>query len=218
MDAYASDLPFIDVGDEVSFTVAGVPGRTFTAKVNYIDPVINPDTRAASVRAEIESPDGKLKPEMFVNAQIETSTPTGQSSLAIPRTALLWSGKRSVVYVKVPNAEYPAYEMREITIGSRMGDMWAVEAGLEPGEEVVTNGTFAIDAAAQLSGNYSMLKRPEIKTMEVPHAFREQLTTVADAYFDIKEALVNSNPEAAKSASKQMEERLAGVNMRLLEA
>src|SRR5690606_34680144 len=162
-------------------------------------PVINPNTRAASVRAEAYNRSGELRPEMFVNAQVKTTLRQGQSSLAIPRTALLWSGKRSIVYVKVPDTEFPTYEMREITIGPRMGEMWLVEAGLEAGEEIVTNGVFAIDAAAQLSGNYSMLMRPDVKTMDVPQAFREQITALADAYFKVKNGLVADDPKATQS-------------------
>ena len=216
MDAYETDLPFLKMGNDVSFTVAGVPGKTFNAKINYIDPVINAGTRTASVRAEIANPRGELKPGMFINAQILSSLSPENSAIAIPRTALLWSGKRSIVYVKVPGAEYPSYEMREITIGPRMGEMYLVEAGLEPGEEIVTNGVFAIDAAAQLSGNYSMMMRPETKTMETPQAFREQITTVADTYFKIKNALVNSDLEAGKTASKELENTLSRVDMQLL--
>ena len=204
LDAYESDLPFVHLGDPLEFTVSAVPGKTFHAKVDFVNPVINPETRAASVRAEVVNEGEELKPEMFVNAAIQIGTSTGQSTLTIPRTALLWSGKRSVVYVKVPGTETPSYEMREVTAASRMGEMWLVESGIEPGEEIVTNGAFAIDAAAQLAGNYSMLKRPEIKTMEVPVAFREQITRVADAYFEMKKGLVESNPEAARRAAGQL--------------
>lgn len=216
MDAYETDLSFIKMGDEVSFTVAGIPGKPFNARVTYIDPVINPETRAVSVRAETVNQNGELKPEMFVNAQIRTTMGSDKQSLAIPRTALLWSGKRSIVYVKAPNAEFPSYEMREITIGPRMGEMYLVEGGLDAGEEIVTNGVFAIDAAAQLSGNYSMLMRPESKTMEVPQAFREQITTVADAYFEVKNSLVDSNPEAAQKAAESLRSSLSKVDMRAL--
>jgi len=218
MDAYETHLPFVKVGDKVSFTVAGVPGKTFNAKVNYIDPVINVDTRTASVRAEISNPKGELKPGMFVNAQILTSFTPEKSALAIPRTALLWSGKRSVVYVKVPDTDFPSYEMREITIGPRTGDMYRVEAGLEPGEEIVTNGVFAIDASAQLSGNYSLMMRPESKTMETPLAFREQITTVVDVYFEIKNALVNSDLEAAKSGAGDLKSTISKVDRQLLKS
>jgi Cu(I)/Ag(I) efflux system membrane fusion protein len=216
LEAYESDLPFLNVGDGVTFTVSGVPGQTFTSRVNYIDPVINADTRTASVRAEIVNPEGNLKPEMFVNAQILTSLTQTQSSLAIPRTALLWSGKRSVVYIKVPNREFPAYEMREITIGPRIGEMYLVEAGLEIGEEIVTNGVFAIDAAAQLAGNYSMMMRPVSKTREVPQDFREQITALADAYFSVKNALVDDDTAAAKVALDKVVLSLGKVEMQQL--
>jgi membrane fusion protein, copper/silver efflux system len=217
IDAYESDLPFIKTGDEVSFTAAGIPGKTFTAKVTYIDPMINPNTRVASVRAEALNKNGELKPEMFVNARIHTTLGKDQSSLAIPRTALLWSGKRSIVYVKMQDSEFPAYEMREITLGSRMGDMYLVEAGLEAGEEIVTNGVFAIDAAAQLSGNYSMLNRPETKTMEVPEVFREQITGVADVYFELKNALVDSDVSLTKKKATELRNEVSGVDMLTIE-
>jgi Cu(I)/Ag(I) efflux system membrane fusion protein len=217
MDAYESDLQFIKRGDPVSFTAAGVPGKTFTAKVDYVDPVINPNTRAVSVRAEISNQNMELKPEMFVSARVRSSASADKQSLSIPRTALLWSGKRSIVYVKVPDAEYPSYEMREITIGSRMGDMWLVEAGLDAGEEIVTNGVFAIDAAAQLSGNYSMLMRPQPKTMETPQEFRQQITAVAEAYFEVKNALVDDNTDIAKTASAKLKNVLSKVDMKLLQ-
>lgn len=213
IDAYETDLPFVKVGDEVSFTAAGIPRKTFTAKVTYIDPVINSGTRAASVRAELQNNSGELRPEMFVNARVKTTLRKGQSSLAIPRTALLWSGKRSIVYVKVQDSEFPAYEMREITIGSRMGEMYLVEVGLEPGEEIVTNGVFSVDAAAQLSGNYSMLMRPKTKTMEVPQAFRQQITALAEAYFKVKNGLVADDAQVVKSELGQLDLALNKVSM-----
>ena len=217
LDAFETDLPFVKMGDEVNFTVAGVPGKTLTARVTYIDPVINPATRAASVRVELQNANGELRPEMFVNAKVKTTLHKGQSSLAIPRTALLWSGKRSVVYVKVQDSEFPAFEMREIIIGPRMGDMYLVEAGLDAGEEIVTNGVFSIDASAQLSGNYSMMMRPKTKTMEVPLVFREQITALAKVYFEVKNALVNDDSNSAGAAAKRMESALGKVEMGLLE-
>lgn len=216
LDAYESDMSLVKVGDEVSFTVKAIPGKEFKAKVSYIDPVINPNTRTASVRAETNNPKMELKPEMFVTARVQSDRKAQGQSLAIPRTALLWSGKRSIVYVKVPNTEFPAYEMREITIGPLMGEMYVVEAGLEVGEEIVTNGVFAVDAAAQLSGNYSMMMRPDTKTMDVPQVFREQITVVADAYFNVKNALVADDKEQAANAVAQVETALDKVEMRNL--
>lgn len=213
IDAYETDLPFVKIGDEVNFTAAGIPSQTFKAKVTYIDPVINPGTRAASVRAEANNKSGELRPEMFVNARVKTTLRKGQSSLAIPRTALLWSGKRSIVYIKVQDSEFPSFEMREITIGSRMGEMYLVEAGLEAGEEIVTNGVFSIDAAAQLSGNYSMLMRPKTKTIEVPQSFRQQITGLAEAYFKVKNSLVADDAQVVKSELGQLDLALNKVSM-----
>jgi Cu(I)/Ag(I) efflux system membrane fusion protein len=217
LDAYESDLPRVAVGNPISFTAAGIPGQTYQAKITYIDPMLNPTTRAASLRAELNNPGGKLLPEMFVSAKVKTNTESQNEGVGIPRTALLWSGKRSIVYVKVPNSEYPAYEMREITIGTKIGEMYAVEAGLDIGEEIVTNGVFAIDAAAQLAGNYSMMNRPETKTLEVSAAFQSQLTQLTEAYFKVKNSLVNDDAPATQKAAGSIQSSLSKVDMSLVE-
>ena len=216
LDAYESDLPRVAVGNPISFTAAGIPGQTYQAKVTYIDPILNVATRAASLRAELNNPGGKLLPEMFVSAKVKTNMKYQNEGVAIPRTALLWSGKRSIVYVKVPNSEYPAYEMREITIGSKIGEMYAVEAGLEIGEEIVTNGVFAIDAAAQLAGSYSMMNRPETKTLEVSTAFQSQLTQLTEEYFKVKNSLVNDDAPATQKAAVSIKSSLSNVDMSLV--
>lgn len=215
LDAYESDLASIKLGDPISFSVAGLPGETFAAKVSFIDPLLDPNTRAASIRAEISNTGQKLKPEMFVTAQVKTRTAQPGSDLTVPRTAVLWSGKRSVVYVKVP-AERPSFEMREVSLGSRMGDNYLIESGLQPGEEIVTNGAFAIDAAAQLSGQFSMMSRPETKSLEVSSEFRNQITRVADAYFGIKNALVKDDLESTKKGVSLFVQELSKVNMSLV--
>ena len=209
-------MPLVVIGNPISFTAAGIPGQTFTAKVTYIDPIINPATRAASLRAELANPNGKLLPEMFVSAKVKTNSKAQNASIAIPRTALLWSGKRSIVYVKVPNAEYPSFEMREITIGSKIGEMYSVEAGLEAGEEIVTNGVFAIDAASQLAGGYSMMNRPENKKIEVSTIFQSQLTQLTEEYFKVKNSLVSDDALATQKAAAAVQSSLSKVDMSLV--
>ncbi len=209
LDAYESDLAWVKKGDKISFTVASIPGKTFTSAITFVDPLINPQTRTASVRAETANPGMALKPEMFVNATVGAGftpahTPaTKDKSLLIPKTAVLWTGPRSVVYIKVPDSEYPAFEMREIVLGARTGDYYIVESGLQEGEEIVTNGVFAIDAAAQLSGNYSMMNRPVSKRIPVSEEFQHYLTTLTEKYFEIKNALVASDAAQAKAAALQ---------------
>jgi membrane fusion protein, copper/silver efflux system len=217
LDAYESDLQFLNLGNEINFTVAGFPGEEFKAKITFIDRLLNPNTRAASVRAEITNSGQKLKPEMFVTARIRTNAKSAASGISVPRTAVLWSGKRSVIYVKVPDAEMPTFEMREVTIGPRMGDNYIIEAGLQAGEEIVTNGVFAIDAAAQLSGQFSMMNRPKTKSLEVSQEFRDQITLVADAYFLVKNNLVKDNLSEAHKSLSTLDQNLGKVNMNLVE-
>ncbi len=161
LDVYETDLPFVSLGDNIQFTVAGRPSQTLQARVSFIDPLIDPNTRAASLRAEISNAGMVLKPEMFVTAKISAGKSTATTDLVVPRTAILWTGKRSVVYVKVPNAEVPSFEMREVTLGNRLGENYQITAGLESGEEIVSQGAFAVDASAQLSGKKSMMSPSE---------------------------------------------------------
>ena len=216
LDAYESDLGAIRKGDDLNFQVSAYPGKEFKAKVIYIDPVLNPDTRTVGVRAEAVNRNFELKPEMFVSATISTSK-AGMSGLMIPKTAILWTGPRSVVYVQAGNREAPAFEMREIEIGARVGEDYLVLSGLEEGEEVVSNGVFAIDAAAQLSGNYSMMTRPEVKTLDTPEAFRKQLTAFVQSYLPIKDALVKTDVKATQTNIKPAKSSLAKVDMKLLD-
>ncbi|MFL0684156.1 MAG: efflux RND transporter periplasmic adaptor subunit [Algoriphagus aquaeductus] len=216
LDAYESDLPLLSTGNEISFSVAGMPEENFKARISFIDPLLNANTRAASVRAEITNTGGILKPEMFVTAKIQTAKKPSSAGVTVPRTAVLWSGKRSVVYVKVPNSENPGFEMREVTLGNRMGDNYLIESGLQAGEEIVTNGVFAIDAAAQLSGQYSMMKRPQTKSMEVSEEFRNQITAVADAYFQVKNGLVKDKLDESQKALAAIDQSLSKVNMGLV--
>ena len=81
--------------------------------------------------------------------------------LVIPASAPLITGKRAVVYVKVPDKEKPTFAGKEVVLGPRAGDYYLVESGLEEGEEVVTNGNFKIDSALQIQAEYSMMNPPE---------------------------------------------------------
>jgi len=102
-DAYENDLPWIKMGDEIDFSIQSLPGKFYKAKVKYIDPFIDPKTRVAKVRVELRNPALVLKPEMFA-AGILKSEMKKTNDLLIPKSSILWTGKRAVVYVKVPTA------------------------------------------------------------------------------------------------------------------
>ena len=156
-DAYESDLQFLNEGEKISFTIQALPGNNYSGKIIFIDPVIDPVTRVAGVRVEANNGSGKLKPGMFVTGVVLSSAEGYKNNLVIPRSSVLWTGKRSVVYVKQPGSADPVFKMREIELGPVFGDSYIVKEGLMEGEEIVTRGTFSVDAAAQLEGKPSMM-------------------------------------------------------------
>jgi Cu(I)/Ag(I) efflux system membrane fusion protein len=156
-DAYESDLPWIQKGDEVTFSIQSLPGENFTSKITFIDPIINPQTRVAEVRTEVNNRGGKLKPEMFAQGILNSRLKGAANTMVIPKSSVLWTGKRAVVYVKDPTHEQPTFEFREVVLGPEAGNYYVVSQGLQAGEEVVANGVFRVDAAAQLQGKASMM-------------------------------------------------------------
>ncbi|MBE3086797.1 MAG: efflux RND transporter periplasmic adaptor subunit, partial [Bacteroidetes bacterium] len=96
-DAYESDLQFLNKGGKVSFTLQALPGNNYTGKIVFIDPVIDPVTRVAKVRVETGNQSGKLKPEMFATGIVYSTLNEYNNNVVIPRSAVLWTGKRSVV-------------------------------------------------------------------------------------------------------------------------
>jgi len=163
-DAYESDLPFLQTGDKLTFTVQALPGINFTGDIIFIDPVIDPVTRVAKVRVEISNESGRLKPEMFATGIVRADLSQYRNNLIIPRSAVLWTGKRSIVYVKQPGIDEPVFKMREVELGPSLGNSYVVVSGLNEGEEIVTQGTFSVDAAAQLAGKPSMMNSGENKS------------------------------------------------------
>jgi Cu(I)/Ag(I) efflux system membrane fusion protein len=167
-DAYESDLQFLSKGEKISFTLQALPGIDYTGSVVFIDPVIDPVTRVAKVRVETGNPSGKLKPEMFATGIVFSTLEEYRDNFVIPRSAVLWTGKRSVVYVKQPGSDEPVFKIREIELGPMLGESYVVMNGLSEGEEVVTSGTFSVDAAAQLEGKPSMMNPGGGKTSTMP--------------------------------------------------
>jgi len=160
-DAYESDLPFLKAGDKIEFSIQALPGSSFSGIVKFIDPVIDPVNRVAKVRLEIGNPGGKLKPEMFATGLVKANLDQYRDKLIIPSTAVLWTGKRSVVYVKQQGIDEPVFKMREIELGPLLGKSYVVIDGITDGEEIVTQGAFSVDAAAQLDGKPSMMNQME---------------------------------------------------------
>lgn len=156
-DVYESDLPFLKLGNQLTYTLQSLPGKTFTGKISFINPILNSTTRTAKVRVETNNPRHELMPGMYANAVVNAPLEQYNNEIVIPKSAVLWTGKRSIVYVKQRDTQTPAFLLREVTLGPSLGDAYLILSGIEDGEEIVTNGTFTIDASAQLSGKPSMM-------------------------------------------------------------
>ena len=167
-DAYESDLQFLSKGEKISFTLQALPGNDYSGNIVFIDPLIDPVTRVAKVRVETDNHSGKLKPEMFASGIVLSTLEEYSKNVVIPKSAVLWTGKRSIVYVKQSGANEPVFKMREIGLGPILGEGYIVTDGLSEGEEIVTSGTFSVDAAAQLEGKPSMMNPRGGKTSSMP--------------------------------------------------
>jgi Cu(I)/Ag(I) efflux system membrane fusion protein len=237
-DAYETDLPWIEIGDTVDINIKATPGKTYKATVSFIDPFIDPQTRTAKVRVELKNSKQDLKPEMFASGKLRSNIAGNDKRLLIPKTAVLWTGKRSIVYVKIPDRENPSFIYREIGLGPVAGKNYVVTDGLEEGEVIATNGVFKIDAAAQLEGKKSMMS-PQGGAMPATHDHREtdmgaggqdkatetvntnpkfvkQLTTFYEAYIKMNEAFIESDAAKVSKTAKKAAEALANVDMGLL--
>jgi len=226
-DAYEEDLANIKVGNKIEFTTPSLSDKTFISKVNFINPVIDPDTRVATIRVEINNPYGNLKPEMFVNGVLFSTSGKSKNQITLPKSAVLWTGKRSVVYVKIPDKTIPSFQYREVELGDRVGDNYQILSGIDEGEEVVTYGSFVIDAAAQLNNQASMMNKfvklknekiietPNFKE-ESPIQFKEQIKLLTDSYIQLKDAFVATDPLTTTVKANDLIKNLELVNMNLV--
>ena len=156
-DAYEVDLPFLKVGDKIEFTLQAVPGKIFSGQISFIDPLLDKDSRTTKVRVVTSNQGMQLKPEMYASAKVAASLRQFDNEIVIPKSAVLWTGKRSIVYVKQPDTDIPAFMLREVDLGPALDGAYVVLSGIEDGEELATNGAFTIDATAQLEGKKSMM-------------------------------------------------------------
>lgn len=217
-DVYENQIRNIQEGQQISIRTNAYPDKSFNATISFVDPVLNSSRRTIRVRADLNNPNDLLKPGMFVKGEVlSEGIGSGEQTVNIPKSAVLWTGERSLVYVK-PVPSEPVFEMREIQLGRAMGDQYVVLGGLENGEEIVVNGTFTVDAAAQLQGKKSMMNSsegmpedPKQMKMSLPETFQKDFTTVLSSYFSLKDAFVNSDGEAVHTEALQMLEEVKGL-------
>lgn len=223
-EVYEQDLDQVTLGDAISFSTPD-SRAPFEARISFIAPEVDPATRIVKVRADLNNPSGLLKPDMFVKATLQGQ---GAEALLVPRSAVLWTGKRSIVYLQ--GADPLEFELREITLGGANDDYYEVLNGLRVGDLVVTNGAFTLDAEAQLRGKLSMMtpavtvsnpetveftevSLPPAKDLkgQVDAAFKNQLQALSMEYLKLKDQMVEGNGTAIRKAAVGVKAALNGA-------
>ncbi|TMM32088.1 efflux RND transporter periplasmic adaptor subunit [Polaribacter aestuariivivens] len=241
-DVYENQIDLFKKGQEVLVTTNAYANEKFKGKVDFIEPILNTKTRTVTLRVVLTNKNDVFKPGMFVTANIERVSSSNNEVLTIPASAVLWTGERSVVYLKT-NPDQTIFEMREVVLGNQIGNGYEVLEGLFVGNEIVTNGTFTVDAAAQLRGKKSMMNKDGGKVMTgheghlgmdnnaskkesdhtnmnqrlpVSEKFQEQLKVLYNDYINLKDALVKEDSKNTSDNATSLLNNLGKVDMKLL--
>lgn len=144
-EVYEQDLPLIRLGQRAEAELQAIPGATFAGSVAYIYPTLNPDTRTVRVRVQLSNENHRLKPGMFATLRLFATSE--RSVLSVPRSAVLSTGERNLVFVKRTDG---MLEPRPVAIGVASSDRIEILRGLAGGDTVVTSATFLVDAESNL--------------------------------------------------------------------
>ena len=143
-DLFEYEAPNIHMGETAHVSLQALPGKTFNARINYIQPEVDPMTRTLKVRLDMDNPGVLLKPDMYADIEFRVNVP---AKLTVPTDAVLDAGERKTVFVDRGNGYL---EPRQVKTGDRVGDRIQILSGLSAGERVVTSGNFLIDSESQL--------------------------------------------------------------------
>ena len=149
MDVYEHDSALVELGQDVLLNFTALPGLEIEDEIDFISPVLNPESRTLKVRVTIKNPNGRLKPGMAADAILNLEREG--MPLVVPRSAIIDTGKRKVVWIKVNEKTFQA---KTVKTGFESEGYVEILEGLEAGEEVVLEANFLLDAQAQLFGGY----------------------------------------------------------------
>ena len=155
-DFYENELSMLQTGQKIAVTAKSYPGEKFDGTISLINPFVDEAKRTAKVRIDIPNPEFKLRPGMYVNAELTMSM---GKALTVPVSAVMPTGTRSVVFVDKGGG---TLEPRIVQLGSKYGDVYEVQTGLQEGERVVSSANFLIDAESKVQGalaDFEMGKR-----------------------------------------------------------
>jgi RND family efflux transporter MFP subunit len=148
-DIFEYEVPFVHLGQKVSFSLSYYPGKTYMGKISYIYPTVDPQARTVKVRVKLPNPGFVLKPQMFANAELRVDYGT---KIIVPEEAVLNSGTEQHVFVV---HEGGVFEPRKVTIGPVVDGNVVILSGLKAGETIVVSGNFLIDSESGLKNAMS---------------------------------------------------------------
>lgn len=149
MDVYEHDAGLVKIGQLATLEFTALPGQTIRSQIDFISPVVDRKSRTLKIRTTIENRDGKLMPGMVADATIHVEYPG--APLVIPRSSVIDTGKRKVVWQQLEERRYRAILIRS---GLESEGYVEIVEGLSEGDLIVTDGNFLLDAQAQLFGGY----------------------------------------------------------------
>ncbi|MCB9637249.1 MAG: efflux RND transporter periplasmic adaptor subunit [Sandaracinus sp.] len=143
-DVYEGDLTSVRLEQEVTVTLPNLRERTFEGRVSFIYPYLDDERRTARVRVALDNPDLALRPAMYADVDFDVELGEG---LAVPVEAVIYTGPRRVVFVDLGEGRL---RPEVVELGPRAGDYYVVRSGLDPGDTVVTSGTFLVASESRL--------------------------------------------------------------------
>ncbi len=148
-NVYESDMQYIKSGQTAEIYSAAYPDEVMRAKINFINPVFNPESRTLEVRIDVSNKDMKLKPDMYLKVKINTYV---TQSIGVPKNAVIRTGEHNYVYIE---KEKGVYEPKEVQVGYEQDGYYAISSGLSEGDLVVTSGGFLIDSESQIQKGFT---------------------------------------------------------------
>ena len=143
---YENELSMLQAGQKIAVTAKSYPGQNFDGTISLINPFLDEMKRTAKVRIDIPNADFKLRPGMYVNAELAMDM---GEALTVPVSAVMPTGTRNVVFVDKGEGKL---EPRIVQLGTKYGDIYEVQSGLQEGERVVSSANFLIDAESKVQG------------------------------------------------------------------
>ena len=146
-DVYQNMLGHLKLGQAAKIKLSYFyPGKSFNAKIEFIQPLLNEETKTAKIRFSLPNADHKLKIGMFTEVSLSFSL---GKRLVVPASAVIDSGLSKLVYVEHGKGQF---EPRIVVAGISSNGLVEIISGLKPGEKVAASGNFLIDSEARLQG------------------------------------------------------------------